>query len=373
MKRSIKLGIINGVVIKLHWTFLIILVWVIAANAVNGFTFKNIIWSLVFIVLVFLSVVIHELVQYWLAKHFKIQTKEITLLPTGGISQYENLPKSLKEELLISIAGLLTNLAIAGLLLPFIQSHEPIWKIASHFDIIYENDILYKLHIVNLGFFAINLLPAFPLDGGRILRSVLGLKMNYFKATGIVIITGKILAAGFLLAGIIYFNLLLFIISLLIFGAGQTEEYKLHLRSLIKGIKFSEVVVIDYHSLQASNTVKEVMGILMADHTSHFLVMQDGKPIGTIHRMQIINEASEKNYGLPVKSIMKKNLVYFNADANVEQEFKTLMEYPYRYYPVMQNDLFVGVVSLIYILEYMMLHQLAPKEHSRLKVLINKI
>ncbi len=373
MKRSIKLFRIKGIIIKIHWIFLIVLVWVIAANAVSGLTFNNIIWSLVFIVLVFGSVLIHELAHYWTARHFKIYTKEIALLPTGGISHYENFPKSTNEILLISLAGPLINLGIAGLLLPFIQAHEPIWKITSHFDIIHENDLLYKLHLVNLGLFAINLIPAFPLDGGRIFRAVLGLKMNYLKATSIVIIIGKTIAAVFIITGIIYLKLLLPVIGLLIFAAVQTEEYKLHLRSLIKGISFGEVVVNDYHSLQAHSTVQEAMNTLMTNHVKHFLVMEGGKPIGTIHRMQIINEAAEKNYSLQVKNLMKENLVYFNADDDVEKEFKILAAFPYRSYPVMQNNVFVGVISLMCILEYLMLHRLTPKEHERLKALLRKI
>lgn len=373
MKRSIKLSSIKGMAIKMHWTFLIVLVWVIAANAVYGLTFDNIIWSLVFIVLVFGSILIHELAHYWLARLFKINTSEITLLPTGGISQYEKLPKNAKEELLISIAGPLANLAIAGLLLPFIQGHEPIWNVASHFDIIHENDLLYKLHLVNLGLFAINIIPAFPLDGGRILRAILGLKMNYFKATSIVIVIGKILAAAIFLAAIIYVNLLLVVISFLIFAAVQSEEYVLHLRSLIKGITFGEVVVNDYQSLQAHSTIQEVMGKLMSNHAKHFMVMEAGKPIGTIHRMRIINEAAEKNYNLAVKNLMKENLIYFNADDDVQNGFKVLAAFPYRNFPVIKNNVFVGVISLLCILEYMLLHQLSPKERDKLKALIKKI
>jgi Zn-dependent protease/predicted transcriptional regulator len=373
MTRSIKISSIKGMDVKIHWTFLILLVWVIAANAVTGITFSNIIWSLVFIVLVFGSVLIHELAHYWAARLFNIHSNKITLLPTGGISSYETFPKNTKEELIINLSGPLVNLAIAGLLLPFIQSHEPIWKVVSHFDIIHENDLQYKLHIVNLGLFAINIIPAFPLDGGRILRAILGLKMNYFKATSIVIVMGKILAAAFFVAGIIYLNLLLLVISLLIFGAVQMEEYVLHLRSLVKGVTFGEVVINDYQSLQAHSTIQEVMGNLMSNHAKHFMVMEGGKPIGTIHRMKIINEAAEKNYTLPVKNLMKETLVYFNAEDSVEKGFKTLVAFPYRNYPVMQKGIFTGVISLMCILEYLMLHQLTPKEHERLKALIKKI
>jgi len=373
MKRSFKISRLGGITINMHWTFLILLAWVIAANSVQGLTWDKIMWSFIFIVLVFLSVLLHELGHLWAAKHFNILTKEITLLPTGGISYYENFPKSPKEELLISLVGPVINLGIAGLLLPFIQSHAPIWEVTRHFDIIHESDFLYKLHLVNLGLFAVNLIPAFPLDGGRILRAILGLRMNYFKATSIVVIIGKVLAVVFFITAVIYLNLLLLLLSLLIFFAVRSEEYVLHLRSLIKGVKFSEVVVNDYQSLQSNNTVQQAMGTLMNNHSIHFFIMEGGKPIGTIHRMQIINEAAEKNYSLPVKNLMNKNLGFFNADDDVQQEFKLLVGHPDRSYPVMEKDIFVGVVSLMCILEYLMLHHLTPKEHERLKALIKKI
>jgi Zn-dependent protease len=373
MKRSIKIISINGMTIKMHWTFLILLVWVIAANAVTFLTFDKLVWSLAFIVLVFGSILVHELVHYWTAKRFKVFTNEITLLPTGGLSQYEIFPKNIKEELLIIMSGPFANLAIAGLLLPFIQNHEPLWDVTNNFDIIHDKNLLYKLHLVNLGIFVINLTPAFPLDGGRIFRAVLGLKMNYFKATNIVILVGNIIAVVILIGGIIYVNLLLIIISILIFAAAQSEEYLLHLRSIIKGVTFGEVVINDYQSLQAQSTVQESMSKLMCNHSKHFLIIEGGKPIGTIHRMRIINEASEKNYGMPIKNLMKNNLAYFDANDNVDIGFKTLVTFPYRNYPVMQKGIFTGVVSLMCILEYLLLHKLAPKEHESLKALIKKL
>ena len=373
MKRSIKLGSLGGITVNIHWTFLFLLVWVIAANSVRVLTWDKILWSFIFIVLVFLSILFHELGHLWVARHFNILTREITLLPTGGISYYETFPKNTKEESLTILVGPSINLAIAGMLLPFIQSHAPIWEVTRHFDIIHENDFLYKLHLVNLGLFAVNVIPAFPLDGGRVLRAILGLRMNYFKATSIVIVIGKILAVAFFIAAVVYFNLLLLLLSLLVFGAVRTEEYMLHLRSLIKKVKFSEVVVNDYQSVQAGSTVLQAMSTLMNNHAKRFFVMEGGKPIGTIHRMKIINEAAEKNYNLPVKNLMKENLDFFNADAGVEEEFKKLVAFPNRSYPVIEKDIFVGVVSLMDILEYLMLHELAPKEHAKLKALIGKI
>lgn len=288
MKRSIKLIRLGEITITMHWTFLILLAWVIAANSVQGLAWDKILWSLIFIFLVFLSIALHELGHLWAAKRFNILTKEITLLPTGGISYYESFPKNAKQELLISLVGPAINLGIAGMLLPFIQSHAPIWEVTRHFDIIHENDFLYKIHLVNLGLVAVNLIPAFPLDGGRILRAILGLRMNYFRATAIVIVVGKIMAVGFLIGAVIYLNLLLLLLSLLILFAVRSEEYVLHLRSLIKGVKFSEVLVNDYQSLLAHNTIQQAMVTIMNNHSKHFLVMQDAKPIGIIDRMCIL-------------------------------------------------------------------------------------
>ena len=168
-------------------------------------------------------------------------------------------------------------------------------------------------------------------------------------------------------------NSKLWLIALLIFGAVQTEEYVLHLRSLVRGLTFGEVVVNDYHSLQAHSTVQEVMGTLMTNHAKHFLIMEGGKPIGTIHRMRIINEVAERNFNLPVKKLMKENLTYFNAGDDVQKGFKEMAAFPYSNFPVMKDNIFVGVISLLCILEHMLLHRLTPTEHERLKALIKKI
>jgi Zn-dependent protease len=373
MKGSIKLLKIKGITIKMHWSFLIILIWIIAANAVQGFTWPNIKWSLIFVVLIFLSVIIHDLAHYWVAKHFGVQATEINLLPVGGIQANESFPANKKSELLISIVGPLVNLAIAGMLLPFIQNQLPIWELPSHFDVIHGSDILYKLHLVNLGLFFINLIPAFPLDGGNIFRTILSWRMDYFVATKIVVAIGKVIAAGFLIAAVLYLNLLLLVISLLIFSAVQSEEYVLHLRKFISALKFEQVITSDFSTLQAQSSVKANMGNVMNNHSPEFLIMEAGVPVGSLPRWEIINEASEKNYSVLLKELLKNKLTFFNAGDKVEKGFKSLLAFPYKNFPVMQNKKFAGVTNLMCIMEYLLLNRLDPKEHKMLKSLVNKI
>ena len=386
MKRSIKLIKIKGITIKMHWSFMIILVWIIAANAVQGYTLHNIQWSLIFVALIFLSVVIHELAHYWVAKRLGVQAREINLLPVGGIPANESFPGSKKSEIIISLAGPVANLAIAGLLLPFIQNQLPIWDITSHFDVIHESDLLYKLHLVNLGLFIINLIPAFPLAGGNIFRTILSWKTDYFVATGIVVAGGKIIAAGFLVAGVLYLNLLLLVVSLLIFSAVQTEESILQLRKLIMGLTSQQVITSDFSTLRAQSSIKDNIGNVMNDQSREFLVMEAGSPVGSIPRWEIINEASEKNYTVLLKDIMKENLISFDANEKVEKGLKSLLAFPYKNFPVMESmngdgnktpgsvqpKKFAGVTSLARIMEYLLLNRLDPREHKILKSLVNK-
>ncbi|MGN6248008.1 MAG: site-2 protease family protein [Ginsengibacter sp.] len=381
MKGSIKIMKIKGVTLKLHWSFAIILVWIIAANAVQGFTWQNIQWSLIFVALIFLSVIIHDLAHYWVAKRQGVQAREINLLPVGGIPANESLAGSKKSEILISLAGPVANLAIAGLLLPFIQDQLPVWAIPSHFDIIHGSDILYKLHLVNLGLFFINLIPAFPLAGGTIFRTILSWKMDYFLATGIVATAGKVIAALFLVAGVIYVNFLLLVISLLIFSAVQTEESILELRKLIKGLTFENVITSDFSTLQSRSSIKDNIGNVMNDQSREFLVMEEGMPVGSIRRWDIINEASEKNYAVSIKEIVKNKIIAFDANEEVEKGFKSLLTFPYKNFPVIRNKgsvdgqskKFAGVTSLMRIMEYLLLNRLDPKEHKILKSLVKKI
>lgn len=373
MKGSLKLLKIKGVIIKMHWSFLIILVWIIAANVVQGFTLHNVQWSLIFVALIFLSVIIHELAHYAIAKKLGVQAREINLLPVGGFATNESFPGSKRSEIMISIAGPLANLAIAGLLLPFIQNQVPIWEIPSHFDVIHESDILYKLHLVNLGLFFINLIPAFPLDGGNLFRSILSWKLDYFVATRIVVTAGKIIAAAFLIAGVIYLNLLLLVVSLLIFSAVQTEESILQLRKLTSGLTFQQVTTSDFSTLQGQSSVKDNIGNVMNDQSREFLVMEAGMPVGSIARWDVINEASEKNYSFLLKDIMKKELTFFDAKEEVEKGFKSLLAFPYKNFPVMRNKKFAGVTSLMRIIEYLLLNRLDPEEHKMLKSLVSKV
>ncbi len=368
MRGSYKILSIRGISIHIHWTFLLLVGWVILANASTGNNIEQITWSLLFLLAVFACITLHELGHALMAARFGIQAKEIVLLPIGGIASIEKFPENPGQELAISIAGPLVNVAIAGLLWLLIPNMSIIEN-GQHMTIMHGHDFIYNLRTVNIALAVFNLIPAFPMDGGRILRALLGFKLNYIQATTIAATVGKVIAILFIMAGIVLINPILPAIGIfIIFSAGAEESY-LRLKSLVKGIKLNEVLMYDYNSLQANMTVQEASNILNSNHSKYFILMDGANPVGTINRMEIIKAIAEMNYNVPVKNLLKEELQSLNGNKEIDTVLEQLARSDERIYPVMDNSQFVGVVSLNHIIEYLLLNKVNTKEYGRIRTL----
>jgi len=218
MSWSIKFARVAGIDLKIHFTFLIFLVWI-------GFTYlatggaELAFQGVLFILLLFACVLLHELGHALTANAFGIHTTDITLLPIGGIARLERIPRDPKQEFLIAIAGPLVNVVIAALLILYLGQR----AVVSDFDDINTPRVamLSKLASVNIGLVLFNLIPAFPMDGGRILRSLLAMRMNYLRATQIAASIGQGLAILFGVIGLFTNTFLLFIAFFVFMGAQQ--------------------------------------------------------------------------------------------------------------------------------------------------------
>jgi Zn-dependent protease len=218
MSWSFKFARVAGIDLKIHFTFLLFLVWI-------GFTYFSIGGAaaarqgILFILLLFGCVLLHELGHALTAKAFGIRTTDITLLPIGGVARLEHIPDEPKQELLIAIAGPLVNVVIAALLI-FYLGHR---AAMSDFGDLNTPRVamLSKLASVNIGLVLFNLIPAFPMDGGRILRALLAMRLNYLRATEIAARIGQGLAIVFGIIGFFYNSFLIFIAFFVYMGAQQ--------------------------------------------------------------------------------------------------------------------------------------------------------
>jgi len=201
MKANLNLGSVSGIKIKIHWTFLFLILWIVFDELKRGGNIDSILFNVVFVLAVFFCVVMHELGHALTAKHFGINTKKITLLPIGGMASLDKIPESPKQEFLVVMAGPMVNIFIA-IILAFIISVQEIIRlnISEYLDMLKSftlENFLFYLFIVNIGLVVFNFIPAFPMDGGRILRALLALKLNRVKATQIASSVGQFIAVLF--------------------------------------------------------------------------------------------------------------------------------------------------------------------------------
>lgn len=223
-----KVGTVKGVGVYIHWTFwLLILIYLFSATANAGFIAGLV--AVAFVLSIFACVVLHEFGHAAAAAAFGIPTADITLLPIGGVARLTRLPEKPYQELLIALAGPAVNVVIAGLLLPLVMFGVLLGGSAPA---VGGSDFLAQLLAANIVLVVFNLLPAFPMDGGRVLRSLLAMRTTHLRATEIAAKVGRWMALAFLLFGLIYSQFGLVLVAGFIFLAGTAELVSVRMRSM---------------------------------------------------------------------------------------------------------------------------------------------
>ena len=216
---SFKIAEPFGIGVYVHISFLLIVAWVALGQLQTGGGMGAVLASVIFLLALFACVVLHELGHALAARRYGIRTRDITLLPIGGLARLERMPQKPLQELVVAIAGPAVNVVIAAALwlwLGVTGSLVPADQLGLTMGPFFE-----RLLAVNLALVVFNMLPAFPMDGGRVLRSLLALRLGFLRATRIAAAVGKAMAALFALIGI-FFNPFLLLIAIFVwFGATQ--------------------------------------------------------------------------------------------------------------------------------------------------------
>src|ERR1051326_20064 len=203
MKQSLRLATISGIKVSVHWTFLLLILWVIVSTYIRTKNMNNSMMMVIFILALFVCVVLHEFGHALTAKSFGIKTRSIVLLPIGGVAQIEELPEKPSQELWIAFAGPAVNVVIAGILyaLMYILRLTPTLSEPLTLN---QSNFMFYLFSANFALALFNLIPAFPMDGGRVLRAILSFSMNRDKATQISTFIGQVAAVAFVFLGLFY-------------------------------------------------------------------------------------------------------------------------------------------------------------------------
>jgi Zn-dependent protease len=352
MKWSLYIGSVKGIKIFIHWTFLILIVWIVASNMIKGAGADAILLTIGFVLTIFACVILHELGHALTAKKFNHSTRDIIILPIGGVARLESIPEKPIEELLVAVAGPLVNVAISGILF-FVLVFSNGFPIMSNINAISPDNFLYMLFLVNLVLAFFNLIPAFPMDGGRVLRALLTLKLNRVKATRIAASAGQVIAIFFVLFGL-FNNPVLVLIGIFVYLGAQSESDQVKTKSNLKGFKVRDVLMQKYEVLDSHDTLQRAVDILLNGQTKDFLVKEGENITGTLSRNELIKGLSEKGKDAPVKNAMNHSVIYLNPDSPLDDILLNMNSKNQSIFPVMDELQLLGVLDTENILEFLM-------------------
>lgn len=357
-KWSLYLGRFSGIKVYIHWTFLILIVWIFIMHSRMGEGWQAGLWGVLFILALFACVVLHEFGHALTAKRYQIATRDITIYPIGGVASLESMPEKPGQELLVAIAGPLVNVVIAGLLFGYMQlvGYTPDWDQLESTTRIRPDMFVLNLFTANLVLVVFNLIPAFPMDGGRILRAILAFKMNRAKATKIAARIGQFLAIVFVFLGFFYNFWLVFIGLFIYLGAGGEAAYE-SARSLLNGFTVRDALMTRFTTLLPTDELEKAARILLDGQEQEFLIADQEFVMGVLTRKELIRGLSQFGKNSPIANIMRKDFLTVSPDTNLHEVYTAMMNGYGTVYPVIENGRLVGMVDKENISELILIKQ----------------
>lgn len=320
MKGSLKLGRFLGIDVHVHFTFLLLLAAVAGARLLAGEGSGAVVNELAFLGSLFLCVLLHEFGHALAARRYGIPTRDITLLPIGGVARLERTPSRPAHELVVALAGPAVNLVIAaGLLLGLSLGGHPVLTGLTSPG---AGGMIDRLFAANLFLVAFNLIPAFPMDGGRVLRALLALRLGAVRATAIAAGLGRGIAVVFGLLGLFGNPMLLLIAVFVWFGAAQ-EAAAVEMKSTLEGVTVRDSMLTRFETLHPHDTLTEAADKLLAGSQQDFPVIGiDGRPAGILTRERLFTSLREFGEEAPVADAMER----FPVTASPEDRLESILE-----------------------------------------------
>jgi Zn-dependent protease/predicted transcriptional regulator len=340
---SWHLGSLFGIEVRVHATFVMLLAWVALSHLMHGHDVSVALGGVAYILAVFAIVVMHELGHALTARRFGIATRDITLLPIGGVARLERMPTNPSQELLVAIAGPAVNVALAGILfgvLAVMGAATDIGQLS-----VVGGPFLAKLMWTNVGLAVFNLLPAFPMDGGRVLRALVALRTDYLRATDIAAAVGQATALVFGLVGL-FSNPFLVFIAFFVWVGAQEEAGMVHIRASLAGVPVSRAMIPGVVAVAPMQPVSDVVQHMLAGFQDDLPVVDDGALVGVVGRAEVLRGAVEGDANAPVSSIMVRAVPTVRETDSLDTALERLQESRRRSIPVVRDGLLVGMLPV---------------------------
>ena len=363
MKWSWKIGEFAGIGVYMHATFLLLLGWVAFTHWQDERSLAAVVSGVAFVLALFACVVAHEYGHALTARRYGIKTREITLLPIGGVARLERMPDDPRQEFWVALAGPAVNIVIAaGLLAGLVLTNSlvPLDQIA-----VGSGSFLERLMVVNLFLVGFNMLPAFPMDGGRVLRAVLARRMEYTRATHVAANVGQGMAFLFGFLGLFGNPMLLFIALFVWIGAAQ-ESSAVQMKSALGGIPVARAMLTDFHTLQPHESLGRATELILAGSQQDFPVVDNERVVGVLTRADLLAALSRQDRQTPVVDVMQRDFQVVDSTDMLEAVMERLQACACHTLPVVHGGQLVGLVTMDNVGEFVMIHAaLAGSQTSR--------
>jgi Zn-dependent protease/CBS domain-containing protein len=350
---SPKIGRAFGIDIKVHWTFFLLLTFFAFVGYQGGGGLVGALVAMAFIVMLFFSVLLHEFGHSLIAQRLGIKVRDITLLPMGGVSNIRTLPERPSEEVKITVAGPLVNVVLAPIFfgVGFALGADPA-NLANPFigGFASAGQCFAYLGAINVLLAIFNLLPAFPMDGGRVLRGLLATRLGRVKATETASVVGQVFAGTFFLFGLLSANIILALIAIFIFFGASGEAQMVRQREQARGLAVSSVMGTKsrLQTLTPHHNFGQVLDTIVHGYQEDFPVLEeDGRLVGMLTRGDIYSAARSANRFGNVRELMQTKFPTISPDADLFGEGgRALQESDLHAIPVVEDGKLVGMLTV---------------------------
>ena len=363
MKWSLKIGTVAGIGVYIHATFLLLIGWVAVSYYLTHNTLAGSLQGIGFILALFGCVLLHEFGHALTAQRYGIKTRDITLLPIGGVARLEKMPDKPVQEFWVALAGPAVNVVIAIGLFVWLQATgtlQPLLNLN-----VTSGSLLMRLLAVNLSLAIFNLVPAFPMDGGRVVRALLAMRLEYTRATQIAALLGQGLAFVFGFIGLFTNPFLMFIALFVWIGAAQ-EASMVQMKSALGGIPVGRAMLTEFHVLSPNDPLSKVVGLILSGTQHDFPVVENEAVVGILTQKDMLLGLAQRGQDTPVSQVMQHEFQVTDLGEMLEPAFARLQSCQCRTMPVLQHGQLVGLLTMENVTELLMIQSALEKARQRI-------
>jgi len=362
MKWAWKIGRYAGIDVYIHATFWLLIGWIALSHILQGDPLGQTLAGIAFILALFACVVLHEFGHALTARRYGIKTRDITLLPIGGVARLERMPDQPIQELWVALAGPAVNVVIAALLFAFLtltNALEPLERLS-----IASGSFVERLLVVNVTLVLFNMLPAFPMDGGRVVRALLAMRMDYTRATQIAAALGQAMAFLFGFVGLFTNPFLIFIALFVWIGAAQ-EASMVQMKTALGGIPVHRTMLTDFRTLTPRDSLARAVELILAGSQHDFPVTEDDTLVGILTRDKLLAALSQFDRATPVAEVMQREFTTVDYGEMLDLALRKLEECACQTLAVTRHGQLVGLVTKDNIGEFLMIQSALRQAEER--------